>query len=163
MTARTVASRFLAWGEDAQVIADECLYCRRLLRGSGESVKGLSALLAMADGGDGTRPAVTSSDCTRSHARLRALPCVCLQIACVPGTTWLRGLLRVVYNLQPVAFPEGQIRRRPWLVVIQRHKRSDASCRKHIFGEKTLNIMASRLMNLWFIAGKAPATHAFIH
>lgn len=38
--------------------------------------------------------------------------------------------LRVVHNLQPVAFPEGQVAHCPRLVVVQRHKCSDASCKK---------------------------------
>lgn len=39
-------------------------------------------------------------------------------------------LLRVVDNLQLVAFSKGQVRRRPWLVVVERHERSDASCKE---------------------------------
>lgn len=137
-TARTVASRFLTCREEAPVIVNECPCCRWLLRGSGASVKSLSALLAMADGGDGTHPAVTSSDCARSYALLRAGVAACAStnlLARVPLTR-LWEILRVVYNLQPVAFPEGQVRRRPRLVVIERHKRSNASYRKHTFGEQ---------------------------
>lgn len=54
---------------------------------------------------------------------------------CVPAIVCTE-ILRVVYNLQSVAFPEGQIRRCPRLIVVQRHKCCDASCRKHQFGEK---------------------------
>lgn len=66
MAVRTVASRF---SEDAQAIVSECPRCRWLWRGSGASVKSLSALLAIADGADGTRAAVTSSGCARFFAR----------------------------------------------------------------------------------------------
>lgn len=80
----------------------------------------------MADGGDQSRPAVTGS-AMRAAAAMHAckihLPrCPCDGVAA--------EILRVVYNLQPVAFPEGQIGRCPRLVVVQRHKRCHASCSK---------------------------------
>lgn len=43
-------------------------------------------------------------------------------------------ILRVVYNLQPVAFPEGQVGCRPRLVVVQRHKGGHASCKRCTIG-----------------------------
>lgn len=51
-----------------------------------------------------------------------------------PGDATTAEILRVVYNLQPVAFPEGQVGRRPRLVVVQRHKRGHASCRRRTIG-----------------------------
>lgn len=51
-----------------------------------------------------------------------------------PGDGATAEILRVVYNLQPVAFPEGQVGRRPRLVVVQRHKRGHASCRRRTIG-----------------------------
>lgn len=71
-------------------------------------------------------PALTMS--IHMHAVMTTYVCVSA-IVCTE-------ILRVVYNLQSVAFPEGQIRRCPRLIVVQRHERSDPSCRKHQFVEK---------------------------
>lgn len=57
-------------------------------------------------------------------------------------------ILRVVYNLQPVAFPEGQIGRRPRLVVVQRHKRSHTSCRKRTFGGEKNSLKEKFCINI---------------
>lgn len=125
-TARNVTSRLLRCGRETQVIVNEYPLCRWFLRGSGCARK--VAFCSVCDGR--WRRSESPRSYRLRNARSRCHACLQNPFAPCPCDGVAAEILRVVYNLQPVAFPEGQIGRCPRLVVVQRHKRCHASCRK---------------------------------